>query len=73
MKKTVLASELFAGDMVYSGRTCLFVTSVEPADDRHVSVHYKNGKSDLLANVARVEIHMDEEDAQQTDYGTDEE
>jgi hypothetical protein len=73
MKKAIMASELFEGDMVYSGKTCLFVKSVIDVDDRHVSVNYRNGGSDLLAKVARVEIHIDEEDDQDTDYEDDEE
>lgn len=73
MKKTVMASELFEGDMVYAGRTCLFVKSVAVVDDRHVAISYKNGGSDLLAKVARVEIHVDEEDDQNTNYEDDDE
>lgn len=74
MKKSIQACELLSGDMVYSGRRCLFIDEVIPTDERHVQIRYTNGETDTLAKVAKVEIHVDDEDeGAQADYAEDEE
>lgn len=73
-KKSVRAEDLIVGDMVYSGRQCLFVDELVPIDDRHVSVRYTNGDLETLARVAKVAIHVDDEDETgQTSYAEDDE